>query len=117
MYRCLEPPTLLPAADIPPSGSFMVTHGGGAAVGSARVAGSGRTAPQYTSGGATAVGYNLHGIVTGRAPIELKWCDFTLQIYSVGGSHRRGQLTTNVCTNKRRRADAPLAPLAPLAPQ
>jgi hypothetical protein len=40
---------------------------------------------------ATIVGYNLHGMVTGRVPIELKWCDFTLQTYSLGGSHRRGQ--------------------------
>ena len=66
--------------------SLMVTQGGGAAVRSARVAESGRTAPHYTSDGATTVGYNLHRIVTGQAPIELKWCDFTLQIYSVGGS-------------------------------
>ena len=62
-------------ADVPLSGSLMVTQDGGAAVGSARVAGSGYTAPQSSQsirGGATAVGYNLHGIVTGQEPIELK---------------------------------------------
>ena len=59
----------MPGADVPPSGSLMVTQGGGAAVG------SGHIAPQssrFTRGGAVAVGCDLHGIVTGREPIELK---------------------------------------------
>ena len=57
------------------AGIHYYIQGGRAAVGSARVAWSGYTAPQSsqsTRGGGTAVGYNLHGIVTGREPIELK---------------------------------------------
>jgi hypothetical protein len=60
-------------AEVPPSVSPMFTQGGPTAVGSVGVAGNGHTAPQSsksTRGGATAMGYNLHGIVTGRVPIE-----------------------------------------------
>jgi hypothetical protein len=64
---------------------------GGLAAGSAVIITSGRTADQRsqsTRGEATDVGYNLHGIVTRRVPIELKLCHFTLQTYTLAsGMH------------------------------
>jgi hypothetical protein len=84
----------------------MFTLGGRTALRSARAAGSGHTAlhssSQSTRGGATVVGYNLHGIVTGRVPIEPKWCDFTLQTYSGICWRPTGAVATGVYTNKRR---------------
>ena len=71
------------------AGSALIITSGRTADRSAAIAGSGHTTRQSSlstglpGGGATNVGYNLHGIVTRRVPIELKLCHFTLQTYTL----------------------------------